>query len=74
MSGAIEIAEQLQKILGIEFGETTDDGIFTLEWTNCIGMCDQGPAFLINDTPHTRVSKEGLEEIINIYRTRNFIK
>ncbi|MDD5765367.1 MAG: NAD(P)H-dependent oxidoreductase subunit E [Candidatus Marinimicrobia bacterium] len=40
------VARQLENELGIKFGQTTHDGMFTLEYTNCLGMCDQGPAFL----------------------------
>jgi NADH:ubiquinone oxidoreductase subunit E len=68
MNKAAEIAQQFEKELGIKFGETTKDGIFTLEWTNCIGMCDQGPALLVNDTPHTKVTPEQVKELIKQYR------
>jgi len=64
MVGAKEVALALEKILGVRFGETTKDNKFTLEWTNCIGMCDQGPALLINETPYTRVKPEDVEKII----------
>ena len=50
--------------LGIGFGETTDDGRFTLEWANCMGMCDQGPALLVNDRVYTRVTPETVREIV----------
>ena len=49
---------QLENELGVGFGETTDDGVFTLEWANCMGMCDQGPALLVNDEVYTRVTPE----------------
>lgn len=64
MAGAKEVAEQFERRLGIKFGETTKDGMFTLEWTSCIGMCDQGPAFLINETPYTKVSPKDVKQII----------
>ena len=40
------------------FGETSADGAFTLEWANCMGMCDQGPAMLVNDEIYTRLTPE----------------
>ena len=64
MAGAKEVAEQFEKKLGIKFGETTKDGKFTLEWTSCIGMCDQGPAFLLNETPYTKVSAKDVKRIL----------
>ncbi|HUW61154.1 MAG TPA: NADH-quinone oxidoreductase subunit NuoE [Candidatus Bathyarchaeia archaeon] len=64
MQGKDRVARQLENDLGIRFGETTDDGKFTLEWANCLGMCDQGPALLVNDTIHTRVTPEKVHEIV----------
>jgi len=54
---------QLETELGIAFGETSEDGRFTLEWANCMGMCDQGPALLVNDRVYTRVTPETVREI-----------
>jgi len=58
------VAKQLENDLGISFGETTPDGKFTLEWANCMGMCDQGPSLLVNDKVFTRVTPDGVHEII----------
>jgi len=70
MAGKEAVANQLENELGIEFGETTSDGMFTLEFTNCLGMCDQGPAMLVNDDIHTRVTPEKIADIIESYRSR----
>ena len=51
--GSARVAQALREELGIDFGETTPDGKISLEWTPCIGMCDQGPAALVNDVPVT---------------------
>lgn len=59
-----QIARQLEADLGITFGETTHDGMFTLEWANCMGMCDQGPALLVNEQVHTRVTPDLIHGII----------
>lgn len=58
------LARQLENDLGIPFGETTPDGRFTLEWANCIGMCDQGPALLVNDHVFTRVTPDKVHDIL----------
>ena len=49
---------------GVDFDETTDDGLFTLEWASCVGMCDQGPALLVNDQVHTRVTPDDARAIV----------
>lgn len=64
MAGKARVAQQLQNDLGIAFGQTTADGKFTLEWANCIGMCDQGPALLVNDKVYTRVEPEMVHDIL----------
>ena len=64
MQGKDRVARQLQNDLGIAFGETTSDGKFTLEWANCLGMCDQGPALLVNDQVFTQVTPEKVHDIL----------
>jgi NADH:ubiquinone oxidoreductase subunit E len=54
--------------LGVSFGETTRDGVFTLEQTNCIGLCDQGPAMLVNDNVHVRLTEASVRAILGEYR------
>ena len=49
LRGADRVAEGMEDQLGISFGETTEDGLFTLERASCIGMTDQSPAALVND-------------------------
>ncbi len=59
-----KVARQLENELGIRFGETTPDGKFTLEWANCLGMCDQGPALLVNDQVFTQVDFAKVHDIL----------
>lgn len=64
MAGKDRVARQLENDLGIKFGQTTSDGMFTLEWTSCMGMCDQGPAMMVNDQVFTKVTAEKVHNII----------
>jgi len=70
MMGKKTIAKQLENELGIRFGETTADGLFTLEYTNCLGMCDQGPAMLINEDIYKKVVPEDVFDILEKYRKK----
>ena len=65
LSGKSRVARQLENDLGIGFGQTTGDGRFGLEWASCLGMCDQGPALLVNDRVYTRVTPEQVHQIID---------
>ena len=68
MAGKDDVARQLENDLGITFGETTKDGLFTLEWANCMGVCDQGPALLVNEDLYTQVTPEKVGEILDSLR------
>ena len=58
------ICRTLEKELNIKFGETSKDKRFTLEYINCMGMCDQGPAMLINEQVHTKLTPHKVVEIL----------
>jgi NADH:ubiquinone oxidoreductase subunit E len=62
--GGKKIIERLREVLGIEIGETTQDGKFTLEVMRCIGACGLAPAITINDKVYKQVNPEKLRSII----------
>jgi NADH:ubiquinone oxidoreductase subunit E len=65
MAGKSEIELSIERELGITFGQTTKDQRITLEYTNCMGMCDQGPAMLVNDKVYTHLNPETAVKILN---------
>ncbi len=58
LAGVERVARAFRDELGIDFGQTTPDGRFTLEWTPFIGMGDQAPAALVNDNNDEKVVTE----------------
>jgi len=68
LAGKDAIVNVLERELGIKFGETTKDEKYSLEFINCMGMCDQGPAMLINDKVYTKLTPQKVIEIINNYK------
>jgi NADH-quinone oxidoreductase subunit E len=58
------VVETIQEKLGISPGETTPDGRFSLDLTNCIGACDQAPAMLLNHDLHGYLTHEKIEKIL----------
>lgn len=64
LAGKEAIARAIERELGIKFGETTQDKRFTLEYINCMGMCDAGPAMLINDEVYTHLTPRKAIEIL----------
>jgi len=64
MKGAKAVAHQLENDLGIRFGHTTPDGMFTLEWTSCIGMNYQAPAMMVNNEVFSNLTPPKVHRII----------
>ena len=64
MKGAKVVARQLENDLAIRFGETTPDGMFTLEWTSCIGMNYQAPAMMVNNEVFSNLTAPRVHRII----------
>lgn len=61
---SLDLAAELQRVLGIRFGETTPDGRTTLERVYCLGNCGVGPTVMIDETIHGRVSASDLHDMI----------
>ena len=72
MAGKDRIVKVLEKELGVPFGETTEDGMFTLEFTNCIGMCDNPPAMLVNDKAYGGLTPERVVEVLDEYKLSEY--
>jgi len=70
MRGCDRVAEAFREELGIDVGDTTPDGLITLEYAPCIGMCDQAPAALVNETVVTHLSSDAAREIVRKLRQR----
>jgi NADH:ubiquinone oxidoreductase subunit F (NADH-binding)/NADH:ubiquinone oxidoreductase subunit E len=66
--GADNLLEVLKAELGIKAGETTNDGLFTLEHTACLGVCEVSPAMQINEVVFGRLTVERIKTIVSDYR------
>jgi NADH-quinone oxidoreductase subunit E len=62
------IIEGVRKAIGIKPGETTADGRFSFELTNCIGACDRAPAMMINDDVHVDLTPKKISQILKAYK------
>ncbi|MBU0479011.1 NADH-quinone oxidoreductase subunit NuoE [bacterium] len=63
--GAQTIFEAIESKLGVKVGETTDDGLFTLEGTSCLGVCGVAPAMMINDEAYGNLNEEKIYKILD---------
>jgi NADH-quinone oxidoreductase subunit E len=66
--GGEELLEYLCEKLGVGPGETTPDGLVTLEFAECLGACEHAPAILVNDTLHKAMTKEKFDALITNWK------
>ncbi len=66
--GAPRVVEECAKLLGIEPGQTTADGDFTLETVNCLGACALGPVIVVDGHYFSNVKPSKVKEIIETSR------
>jgi NADH:ubiquinone oxidoreductase subunit E len=64
MNNAGTMIHEIQKILGIQDGETSRDGLFSLEVLSCIGACGQAPVISINGKYYDRLTKEKFKSVL----------
>ena len=62
--GGKRVIENLQQKLGVNVGQTTEDGRFTLEVARCIGSCGLAPAMMIDDKVYKQVNVNKLDSIL----------
>ncbi|HAA86076.1 MAG TPA: NADH-quinone oxidoreductase subunit E [Kosmotogaceae bacterium] len=65
-----EVLDALKNKLGVDFSETTEDGLFTLEESSCLGLCGVSPVLMVNDEAYGNLTPERVEEIIDTLVTR----
>ena len=68
--GGKDILVKIERDLGIEAGDTTEDLQFTLETVRCVGCCSLGPVVVIDEETHGRLSQQKVPDILQKYRQR----
>ena len=66
--GAEGLADYLQQVLCIHPGETTPDGLFTLQTVQCLASCGTSPAMRVNDTLHENLTTDSVDMILQELR------
>ncbi len=68
--GAATVLDEIQKNIRVKSGETTKDGLFSLEVVACIGACGLAPVISINGNFHAKVTGGSIKEILDNYRNQ----
>lgn len=69
VKGAQQVLDKFAELLNIKAGETTADGLFTLEALRCIGACGIAPALTINGKVYPKVAVADVAKIVEEYRS-----
>ena len=68
VKGSGEILDKVKEILGIDVGECTPDGRFSIDATRCIGACGLAPVLTVNDDVYGRLTVDEIADIIAKYQ------
>ena len=67
VKGSGDIIDKIKQKLGIDVGQCTDDGKFSLDATRCIGACGLAPVLTVNDEVYGRLTVDDVDEILAKY-------
>lgn len=70
VKGGEQILERVKQKLGIEEGQTTEDGKFSIDATRCIGACGLAPVFTVNEEVYGKATPQKVDEVIKEYQNR----
>jgi len=65
--GSDKILDEINSLLKIKPGQTTEDGLFSVEIVNCVGACALAPVMVINDKYFGNMTKDKLKEVLDSY-------
>jgi NADH-quinone oxidoreductase subunit E len=71
VKGAGDVLKAIKEELGIEVGETTRDGVFTLDEARCLGACGLAPVIMVDGKIHGDLTPARTVELLNEYRKKS---
>ena len=71
VKGADEVMKEVQKVLAIEEGGTTQDGFYSLDSVRCVGCCSLAPLMLIDDKLYAKVVPSQVKDILENFKKEN---
>ena len=71
LRGSMNLVTELKRNLGIDPGETTEDGLFSVELVNCLGSCALAPVMVVDGNYHNKLRVEKVPGIIDSYASQD---
>ena len=70
VKGSEKVLDRLKEKLGIDVGQVTPDGKFSIEATRCIGACGLAPVFTVNDEVYGNATPELMDKVLEEYQNK----
>ncbi len=70
VKGSASVLQMAEEVLGIKAGQTTRDGLFSIETVACMGACGLAPVVSVNGEFHAKITSDKLRKIIDEIRNR----
>ena len=68
VKGSSLVLNKIEEILGVKAGESSEDGLYSVEATRCIGACGLAPVMTINEDVYGKVTPDEVEAILAMYK------
>jgi len=65
VDGSERVRKEIGRLLGLNPGETSDDGLFSLEWVPCLGVCQEAPVISVNGKFYPKMSAVKIKALID---------
>lgn len=70
VKGSEKVLDKVKQVLQIDVGQTTEDGLFSIEATRCVGACGLAPVFTVNNEVYGKATPEMVAKVINEIREK----
>ena len=70
VKGSEKVLDRVKELLKIDVGETTPDGLFSIEATRCVGACGLAPVFKVNEEVYGKATPELVDKVIAEYKSK----
>ena len=70
VKGSEKVLDRVKELLKIDVGETTKDGLFSIEATRCVGACGLAPVFKVNEEVYGKATPELVDKVIEEYKNK----
>ncbi|MDR2862164.1 MAG: NADH-quinone oxidoreductase subunit NuoE [Syntrophobacterales bacterium] len=72
VQGGMNLLDTFERSLRINCGETTEDGLFSVDRVGCLGCCSIAPVVRVNDTIHPQMTQDEIPRVLRTYMAKRY--